>query len=950
MFRLCAAGALVASGVVLAAPFEDHDSNSKDAESQRPYLGLLQQEVPGLGGHHAADGRFDRLYGTVFATGGAAKEPATRFLERNAAIWGVGAEDLREGGVLPGGEIVQPMMYDPATGHYKFEGVYFSQWAGEFPVFETRVMVLTQSQSNHGAVWAGADLRDLGDFEPSRPAEALTGEARMTALARQLLSDETAFLAESPRTVVFAGYDEEPAEPTMAVEFVAEAGGNWAPSTHQKRRYVVRADDGQVLHDENMILSCAATEMPIGAMVAASLGEVTGTVRANTTASTRAAECDPEFVSGLPYAAVTADGTTVYADVNGSFTHPYSGGGTSFGGVIGGQWFSVNNQAGSEATAYGSGGSGDSVTITYNTSPTELVTAQTNAYKEANLIRDMVLDMNPSYPTITSQTGWPINVNLNDTCNAYYDYSSINFYQAGGSCNNTAFSVIVHHEYGHHLVACAGSGQGEYGEGMGDIMGVVLTGDSELARGFYSSDCNNGIRTADNSCQYSASSCSSCGSQIHACGQLISGCVWDTWVALEASNPLNAQQIIRGLSVNSILMHSGTAINDAIAIDFVTLDDDDGNIDNGSPHYFEIAEGFGLHDLDVPELALLSITAPDGLPSHIDPSGGSTLSLQIQNLQGQFEDGSGRVFIGQGGSYDQYALESLGGDDYQAAFPAADCGDALDYFFAADTTVGMTVYWPSDAPSTAFSVQAAFGEPIVAFEEDFETDGGFTASGSAVDGQWTHGVPVNCNRGDPPTDFDGNGSCWLTDNSSGSQCNSDVDDGTVYLTSPAMDASEPGMSLCYARWFSNDYGAAPNTDTFVVQVSDDGGSSWLTLETVGPAGDEVSGGWYDVCFVLESVSGFDPTSDMRVRFMTSDAASSGSVVEAAVDAISLSMADCEDDNPCPSDLDGNGQTDVDDILAVIAAFGSGAGGDADGDGDTDVDDILAVVAGFGPCP
>ncbi|MDP7029467.1 MAG: hypothetical protein QF733_04520 [Phycisphaerales bacterium] len=949
MLRLCGAVALVASGVALAGPFDGEDSNTQDAEGQRPRLTLLQQEVPGLRVHRAADGRIDRLYGKVFATGDSARDTAARFIEANASIWGVDAADLREGGVLPGGVVVQPMMYDSASDTYKFEGVYFSQWAGEYPVFESRLMVLTRAQADHGGVWAGADLRDLGSFVPSRPAEALTGEARMTALARQLLGDDSAFLAQQPRTVVFAGYDEHPAAPTMAVEFVAEAGGNWLPSTHQKRRYVVRADDGAVLHDENMILSCAATEMPIGAMVAASLGEVTGTVNANTTASTRAAECDPEFLSGLPYAAVTADGTTVYADAGGGFTHPYSGGGTSFGGAIGGRWFSVNNQAGSEATAYASGGSGDSISINYNASPTDLVTAQVNAYKEANLIRDMVLAMNPSYPTITGQTGWPINVNLNDTCNAYYDYSSINFYQSGGGCNNTAFSVIAHHEYGHHLVAVGGSGQGEYGEGMGDVMGVVLTGDSELARGFYSSDCNNGIRTADNNCQYSASGCSSCGSQIHACGQLISGCVWDTWVALEASSPLNAQQIIRDLSVNSILMHSGTSITDSIAIDFVTLDDDDGNVDNGSPHYFEIAEGFGLHGLDVPELALLSITAPNGLPDFISPAGGSAIDVRIANLQGQFEDGSGRVFIGQDGSYTQYALEALGGDDYQAVFPATDCGDAVDYFFAADTTVGMTVYWPGDAPSTAFSVQSAYGEPIVSFEEYFDDEGEFTASGSAGDGQWTHGIPVNCDRGDPPSDFDGNGRCWLTDNSSANGCNSDVDDGTVYLTSPAMDASEPGMSLCYARWFSNDYGASPYTDTFVVQVSDDDGASWLTLETVGPAGDEVSGGWYDVCFVLESVSGFDPTSTMRVRFSTSDASSSGSVVEAAVDAIVLSVADCEDDNPCPSDINGDGQTDVDDILAVIAAFGSGAGGDVDGDGDTDVDDLLAAVGGFGPC-
>ncbi|MCH2141285.1 MAG: hypothetical protein MK100_09700, partial [Phycisphaerales bacterium] len=567
-----------------------------------------------------------------------------------------------------------------------------------------------------------------------------------------------------------------------------------------------------------------------------------------------------------------------------------------------------------------------------------------------NLIRDMVLVSNPSYPTIGTQTNWPINANISSTCNAFYDYSSINFYQAGGGCNNTAFSVIVHHEYGHHLVAEGGSGQSEYGEGMGDVMGVVLTGDSKLARGFYSSDCDNGIRNADNTCQYSASSCSSCGSAIHPCGQLLSGCVWDTWLALEASSPINAQQVIRDLAVNSILLHSGTSINDSITIDFITLDDTDGNIDNGSPHYYEIAEGFGVHGLDAPALALLSITAPDGLPDRIDPNGNTPVTIRIENLLGQLDTDSPRIYIGQNGSYNQSSMSSSGGDDYQGLFPAIPCGEEVDYFFAATTTSGTNVYWPGGAPTEVFSVQASFGDPIISLDEDFETDGGFTASGSAADGQWTHGVPVNCDRGDPPTDFDGNNRCWLTDNSSANGCNSDVDDGTVYVTSPALDASESGMSLCYARWFSNDSGAAPNTDTFVVEVSDDNGASWMTLETVGPSGSEVSGGWFDVCYVLDSLAGFEPTTAMRVRFSTSDGSSTGSVVEAAIDAISLSKPDCEDETPCPGDIDGDGAVTVDDVLAVISAFGSGAGGDTDGDGDTDVDDILAVVAGFGPCP
>ncbi len=55
---------------------------------------------------------------------------------------------------------------------------------------------------------------------------------------------------------------------------------------------------------------------------------------------------------------------------------------------------------------------------------------------------------------------------------------------------------------------------------------------------------------------------------------------------------------------------------------------------------------------------------------------------------------------------------------------------------------------------------------------------------------------------------------------------------------------------------------------------------------------------------------------------------------------------------CPQDLDGSGMIDVNDLLAVISAFGPCDGCDEDfnGDGDVGVDEILSILALFGgPC-
>ena len=60
---------------------------------------------------------------------------------------------------------------------------------------------------------------------------------------------------------------------------------------------------------------------------------------------------------------------------------------------------------------------------------------------------------------------------------------------------------------------------------------------------------------------------------------------------------------------------------------------------------------------------------------------------------------------------------------------------------------------------------------------------------------------------------------------------------------------------------------------------------------------------------------------------------------------------CAASIPCPTDLNGDGVTDLADLLIVLASFGIDAGGDVNGDSVTDLADLLAVLAAFGtPCP
>ncbi|MDP6601803.1 MAG: hypothetical protein QGH76_05850, partial [Phycisphaerales bacterium] len=1008
--------------------------------------------------------RVTRLVDRQLASGTSPEATAESFRSQWAAVLNVDPSQFLARGPFADGHNVQEMMHDLATGEPKFTGVYYTQTADGVPVYGTRLMVLVRNVDGFPAVSATADLRDITGFKAPRNLavnDAMALVAAAQRLGRGVLIDE-------PELFVWAGTEEQQVEPRLALVFDAWIGGGWDLANYQRLQLFVDARNGTILHEENRILHA----------------DITGNVGGMATEGSGADVCENESHAGLPYATVSGGGASTYADASGDYVLSISGSSATVTSGLNGHYFNVNNQAGGDSTLSQNVSAPGMANFVHNSAnSSEYYRAEVNAYLHANIVRDFVLDYNPSYPQIANETSFPVNVNISDTCNAYYDYSSINFYSAGGGCSNTAFSVVVHHEYGHHLVATGGSGQGAYGEGMGDVMGVLITGDAELARGFFSDDCNNGIRTADNSHQYP------CSGGIHDCGQLISGCVWDTRQALMATEPTDYSDIISNLAVNSILMHSGTSIDPTITLDFLTLDDDDGDLDNGTPHYDEIIAGFGAHNMDeIPEpldndfcstarevtdgdwsfttVGALSdgdaysdaqcsgtylgemyadvwfsytacdtgsmvvstcdlvtfdsdiviyqgdcdnktqigcngdgadcggytsyatanvvdgehylirvggwdgsasgsgvlrvdgpgepceagpsvnIGYPDGRPDLLDPNGGTEVAISVSADTADPAPNTGMLHYNGGSGWSEMAMGSTS-QGYLAVFPAFNCGASVDWYVSVDDTEGNNHTSPSSAPGTSWNALAYSGFDVV-FDDDFQTDQGWSVSGNATDGQWDRGVPAGFgDRCDPPTDADGSGMCYVTDNVDG---NSDVDGGTTILTSPLMDASD-GPVLKYWRWYSNGSdcaGGDPQNDIFDVDISDDGGATWMTLETVGPTGSEVSGGWYYKEFDLSEVSGFEPSDAFRVRFVASDLGD-GSVIEAGVDGVELSRAYC-DDAGCDEDVNGDGMIDVSDLLAIVSAWG-GTGGpeDVNGDGMIDVSDLLAIMSAWGSC-
>ena len=327
---------------------------------------------------------------------------------------------------------------------------------------------------------------------------------------------------------------------------------------------------------------------------------------------------------------------------------------------------------------------------------------------------------------------------------------------------------------------------------------------------------------------------------------------------------------------------------------------------------------------------------PNGLPETLAPGQATTIAVDID---GPIAAGSESLFYRvDGGAFVETSLTDLGGGAYEGMLPGQSCLASVDYYFQVTTQAGADRTSPPGAPGSAHS--AAAGDLSDVFRDDFEADLGWSVQNVALtDGAWNRGVPAGAgDRGDPTSDYDGSGACYLTDNAPG---NSDVDGGPTRLVSPAFDLSAPGAyRVGYGRWFQNDDG---DEDRLAVEISNDNGANWTLVEGV-PGG----GGWTWTRFnVADYVA---PTSQVVVRFSATDNPND-SVTEAGIDAFELTVVAC-DAAPCPGDLNGDGDRDLADLSVLLSNFGAPSGasdddGDMDGDGDVDLADLSQFLALFG---
>lgn len=297
--------------------------------------------------------------------------------------------------------------------------------------------------------------------------------------------------------------------------------------------------------------------------------------------------------SPVAFGQVKVEGQSVVTDATGRFIAEAAGIATLSAGVNG-TYVKVQNQSGAAsitdswevedgdvATMAGSGSDGD--------------TAQLDAYVFASQAREYCAEIVPDNAFVNGQV--QVKVNHGQTCNAYFDGSSINFYKAGGGCNNTArIADVVYHEFGHgfhyrQVVGGMAAMDEALSEGASDYLSATMLDDPYLGRGIYSSDLDEPFREIDSDYVWPDDK----DSDPHLTGQIFGSAMWDLRGALsETLGPVDGVAHADWLWAEAL---AGAYDIPSSYEEILAADDDDADLSNGTPNQDVIDEVFAAHGL-----------------------------------------------------------------------------------------------------------------------------------------------------------------------------------------------------------------------------------------------------------------------------------------------------------------------------------------------------------------
>jgi hypothetical protein len=337
------------------------------------------------------------------------------------------------------------------------------------------------------------------------------------------------------------------------------------------------------------------------------------------------------FTSGT--ATTTLNGRYVrVSDTCGAVNASTTTGNISLGGVNGNHDCTIGNAGGAGNTA-----------------------ASRSSFYELNKLAEQARGWLPSNTWLQAQL--PSNVNINSTCNAFWNGTSVNFYRSGGGCRNTGeIGAVFDHEWGHGIDDNDANGTlSSSSEGYADIAAIYRLQTSCVGHGFYwtandgcgmtqdgtgfnvdesqngtphcATNCS-GVRDsdwtlhADNTpdtpqnhvCPRCGSGSGPCGRQVHCAAAPARQAAWDLVARDLRGGAFNYDSNTAFIVANKIFYQGSGNIGTWHACDctagtsngcgatngymsWLAADDDNGNLNDGTPHMTAIYAAFNRHNI-----------------------------------------------------------------------------------------------------------------------------------------------------------------------------------------------------------------------------------------------------------------------------------------------------------------------------------------------------------------
>ncbi len=312
---------------------------------------------------------------------------------------------------------------------------------------------------------------------------------------------------------------------------------------------------------------------------------------------------------GAPFADIVVDGVPLVTDGAGVFEFTTSPGTVS--NTPTGPFVAVTNADG-EGGGFAFVASPGSGTV-WQAEGDEIVESQLSTFIHASLVKAHVRNLAPDLAWLDQPL--PVVTNIDDSCNAFSDGNSINFYRSSVACENTGLLAdVVYHEFGHSvhfqsLLPGVGFFDVALSEGISDYLSATIVDDAGVARGFFFDQTP--LRDIDpEGFEYRWPEDRG---PVHDEGRIIGGALWDLRTLMVGKYGA------AGVFATDRIWYESTrrAVDiPSMYVEALLVDDDDGNLANGTPNVCEINAAYGPHGLFSAGEAAESVLAtaqPDGI-------------------------------------------------------------------------------------------------------------------------------------------------------------------------------------------------------------------------------------------------------------------------------------------------------------------------------------------------